>query len=112
MSKDCTGTLLKLLSAAFATSMVLGMAQGAAAQSDPLTHPINCATAEGDIRALNAEKEHAQQQQLLDVAAITPAGALLGLIKGNEKKKLEMLSGDYEKQIDARIAATQAQCGK
>lgn len=95
-----------------AALMIFGMAQVAAAQTDPMTHPINCATAEGDIRALNAEKEHAQKQQLLDVTAITPAGALLGLIKGNEKKKLEVLSGDYEKQIDARIAATHAECGK
>ena len=103
---------MKFCKPAIAVLMVFGLAQGAAAQSDPMTHPINCATAEGDIRALNSEKEHAQKQQLLDVAAITPAGALLGLIKGNEKKKLEVLSGDYEKQIDARIAATQAECGK
>ncbi len=82
-----------------------------AADDDPVTHPINCSTAEGDIRALNAEKEHAKKQGLLNVAAITPAGALLGLATGTEGKRLEMLTGDYQKKIDERIAAINAKCG-
>ncbi|SLN31090.1 hypothetical protein ROA7450_01374 [Roseovarius albus] len=78
--------------------------------SDPMTHPINCATAEGDIRALKAEKKHAQDQIVRNVASITPAGALLGLITGTEGKRLQMLTGEYEKKIDARIAETESQC--
>ena len=96
---------------AWAVAVVLMSSGAVFAQADPMTHPINCATAEGDLRALNAEKEHAQKQQLEGVAAITPAGALLGLIQGNEKKKLQMLSGDYAKKIDERIAATKTKCG-
>jgi hypothetical protein len=103
---------MKFLMSVFSASMVIGLAQAADAQTDPMKNPMNCATAEGDIRALSSEKKHAQQQQLEDITAMTPAGALLGLIKCNEKTKLEMLSGDYEKEIDARIAETQAKCGK
>ncbi len=91
--------------------LVLGLHSPALSETGQKTHPVNCATAEGDLRALNAEKEHAEQQQLLDVTAITPAGALLGLIKGDEQQKLQMLSGDYVKSLDARIAETKEQCG-
>ncbi|MEM7317963.1 MAG: hypothetical protein AAF408_02970 [Pseudomonadota bacterium] len=72
--------------------------------------PVNCATAEGDLRAIAAEKKHAQDQQLESVAAITPAGALLGLVTGTENKRLKMLSGDYVKQLDERTAEIKATC--
>jgi len=81
------------------------------AETDPKTHPINCATAEGDLRAIAAEKKHAQDQQVESVISITPAGALLGLITGTENKKLSMLSGDYVKALDERSAAIKAKCG-
>ncbi len=74
-------------------------------------HPINCATAEGDLRAIAAEKKHAEDKQLESVAAITPAGALLGLVTGTENKRLKMLSGDYIKQLDARSDEIKAKCG-
>ncbi len=74
-------------------------------------HPVNCATAEGDLRAIAAEKKHAEDKQLESVAAITPAGALLGLVTGTEGKRLQMLSGDYIKQLDARSAEIKAKCG-
>ena len=45
------------------------------------------------------------------VTALTPAGALLGLVTGTENKKLQMLSGDYVKQLDERSAEIKATCG-
>ena len=74
-------------------------------------HPINCATAEGDLRAIASEKKHAEDKQLESVAAITPAGALLGLVTGTEGKRLQMLSGDYVKQLDDRAAEIKSTCG-
>ncbi|WP_235962775.1 hypothetical protein [Ruegeria haliotis] len=81
------------------------------AAADTKRHPINCATAEGDLRAIAAEKKHAQDQQVESVVAIMPAGALLGLATGTEHKRLEMLSGDYIKQLDARSAEIKTKCG-
>jgi len=107
----CIVGIRKITAVCFAVSLSLGVMDPTAGRSEPETHPINCATAEGDLRALNAEKEHANKQQLLDVSAITPAGALLGLIVGNENKKLQILSGDYQKMLDKRIAETKAKCG-
>lgn len=73
-------------------------------------HPINCATAEGDLRAIAAEKKHAQDQQVESVISITPAGALLGLVTGTEQKRLKMLSGDYVAQLDDRAAEIKSTC--
>ncbi len=73
-------------------------------------HPVNCATAEGDLRAIAAERKHAEDQQVESAIAITPAGALLGLVTGTEKKRLTMLSGDYVKQLDQRADEIKATC--
>lgn len=82
----------------------------ALAADDDKRHPVNCATAEGDLRAIAAEKKHAQDQQVESVVSILPAGALLGLITGTENKRLKMLSGDYVKQLDARAEEIRTTC--
>ncbi|EEX10973.1 hypothetical protein SL1157_3047 [Ruegeria lacuscaerulensis ITI-1157] len=78
---------------------------------EPARHPVNCATAKGDLRAIAAERKHAQTQQAENIAAITPAGALLGLVAGTEQKRLKMLSGEYLEKLDARAAEIKAACG-
>ena len=91
--------------------MFAGFAPGEAlAITDAERHPVNCATAAGDLRAIQAEKVHAEDKQLESVAAITPAGALLGLVTGTEQKHLQMLSGDYIKELDARAAEIKETC--
>ncbi|MEM1362667.1 MAG: hypothetical protein AAGF94_13275 [Pseudomonadota bacterium] len=91
------------------TLIALSLPLDASAQTETAV-PINCATAEGDIRALNSEKKYAQDQVVRNVASVTPAGALVGIVTGTEGKRLEMLSGDYEKKIDERIQAIQDAC--
>jgi hypothetical protein len=78
---------------------------------DPATQPVSCATAEGDLRVLQSEREHAEKEQLKGVTALSPAGAVLGIVTGTEDDKLEALSGDYIKQIDGKVAEIKAQCG-
>jgi hypothetical protein len=72
--------------------------------------PVNCATAEGDLRVLRSEREHAEKTGITSVTAITPSGAIIGIITGTEKRKLQMLSGDYIKHIDETIAQIQQTC--
>lgn len=83
----------------------------AVAETETKRHPVNCATAEGDLRAIEAEKKHAQDQQVESVISITPAGALLGLVTGTEQKRLSMLSGDYVKALEEREAEIKSTCG-
>ena len=76
-----------------------------------LKRPINCATAEGDIRMLQHEKAHTMDKLAQGVSAISPAGAVVGLAKGTEGTKMKVASGDYNKMIDKRIAEIKAHCG-
>ncbi len=87
------------------------LASSAGAEIEAKRHPVNCATAEGDLRAIEAEKKHAEDKQVESVAAITPAGALLGLVTGTEGKRLQMLSGDYVKALNDREAEIKSTCG-
>ena len=93
-----------------ASIVVVLAASGVCAETVQKIHPVNCATAEGDLRAIAAEKKHAEDQQVESVAAITPAGALLGLVSGTEQKRLSMLSGDYVKALDKRAAEIKTKC--
>ncbi len=76
-----------------------------------MKQPINCATAEGDIRVLQHEKAHVEQQIAEGVMSITPPGFVSGVITGTEKTKVTVATGDYNKMIDQRIAAIKEKCG-
>jgi hypothetical protein len=73
--------------------------------------PVNCATAEGDLRVLQSEKISTAKQIADGVTAITPIGLVAGAATGTEKGKLQMASGDYNKAIDQKIAQIKSTCG-
>ncbi len=76
-----------------------------------MKQPVNCATAAGDIRTLEQEKSHVAQQVATGVTAITPAGIVMGIVTGTEGTKLRVATGEYNKQIDQRIAEIKRICG-
>ena len=77
-----------------------------------MKQPINCATAEGDIRVLKHEKVHVAQQIAEGVTSIAPPGIILGEITGTQETKLKVGTGDYNKMIDKRIAEIKEKCGE
>ena len=72
--------------------------------------PINCATADGDLRVLQSEKANVAQRIAEGVTAIYPAGLVLGVVTGTEGTKLKVAVGDYDKQIDQRMAEIKSTC--
>ena len=76
-----------------------------------MKQPINCATAEGDIRVLKSEKAHVGQQIVEGVTSITPPGFIMGVVSGTEKEKLKVGVGEYNEMIDKRIAEIKVKCG-
>ena len=76
-----------------------------------MKQPINCATAEGDIRTLEHEKAHTMQQIAEGVTALVPASIVVGLVTGTEKEKLKVGTGEYNNMIDKRIAEITETCG-
>ena len=73
--------------------------------------PVNCATAEADVRVLRSEKAHVGQQIAMGVTAIVPIGLVAGLLTGTEGTKLQVATGEYNKVLDQKIQEIQTQCG-
>ena len=76
-----------------------------------MQRPVNCATAEGDIRMLMHEKAHVSDEIAAGVSAISPAGFVIGMVSGTEGTQMKVASGDYDKMIDRRIQEIKQQCG-
>ena len=69
------------------------------------------AKAEGDLRVLNSERDHTAKEQLKGVTAVTSAGGVIGILSGKEDEKLQALSGDDIKQLDAKMSEIKIPCG-
>lgn len=97
----------------FAIAAVL--ASPAVSQSNDVSEieeaPVNCDTAEHDLQVLAEAKAEADNQAAKGVSAITPGGAVLGILTGTEDEKLDMLSGEYIEKIDQKTAQIKATCG-
>jgi hypothetical protein len=76
-----------------------------------MAKPVNCATAEGDIRMLEGEKAHVGKEILAGVSSFAPAGFVVGIATGTEGEKLEVAGGEYNKKIDAKMAEIKSTCG-
>ena len=73
--------------------------------------PVNCATAEGDLRLLNHEKANVAQRIVEGATALTPAGIVIGIVTWTEPTKLRVAVGKYNDMIDKRIAEIKKTCG-
>ena len=98
-------------------ALAFGAASGCAMQQEQNLNAlqnsgrINCATADGDLRLLQSEKANVAQRIAEGATAIYPAGLVVGLLTGTEGTKLQVATGDYDAQIDQRIAEIQQTCG-
>lgn len=73
--------------------------------------PINCPSAEADIRVLEGEKTHASQQLATGVTTIVPVGLFTSAVKGQTKENVKVSTGEYNKMLDAKIAEIKKTCG-
>ncbi|MBL8658730.1 MAG: hypothetical protein JNM75_03125 [Rhodospirillales bacterium] len=72
--------------------------------------PINCATAEGDIRMLRAEKANVEERIAEGVVSIVPVGFLVGVATQTEGDRIDMASGDYNQILSNEIAKIKSKC--
>lgn len=73
--------------------------------------PINCATAQGDLRMLQHEKANLAEEIAMGVTAVYPASLVMGAIAGTEGTKLKVGTGEYNRMIDKKMAAIKSECG-
>ncbi len=75
-----------------------------------LDKSINCSTASEDIQTLTSEKARTSQEIEDGASSIIPIGAVAHMFGGSEKEGLEIGTGEYNKKLDAKIAAIKQQC--
>jgi len=108
-------TTIKIIGA---TACALGLASllgGCAMQekkneANAKAMPVNCATAEGDIRVLNSEKASTATKIGNGVSMVVPIGLVAGLVTGTEGTKYQVSTGEYNKMLDAKIAEIKSTC--
>ncbi len=105
--KNTSKTALVILLAIFLSACATGQKK----VIKELQQPINCATAEGDIRVLEHEKVHIAERIAEGVTAVVPISLVVGVVAGTEGTKYKVATGEYNKMIDKRIAEIKSQCG-
>jgi outer membrane lipopolysaccharide assembly protein LptE/RlpB len=106
-----------LAAAALASFVVLGTGCGsnykqmADNEKQAKTMPVNCATAEGDIRMLQSELATNQQRTAAGVTAVVPISAVVSMVSGTEGTKAQIASGEYNKILQAKITEIKNVCG-
>ena len=78
---------------------------------EDLAQPVNCATAPGDLRALESEKAHVGKQIASGVTAIVPVSLVVNVVTGTEKEHLKVATGKYNAMLDKKIAEIKSTCG-
>ncbi len=72
---------------------------------------INCATAKQDIKTLQDAKAGTGRQVMAGVSSVFPVSAVVGLLKGNYSENVRVSAGQYNDDIDRKIAEIQKTCG-
>ena len=76
-----------------------------------LAAPVNCDTAQSDIKILEDEKASVGKQVLSGVRSILPIAAVAGLLLGDYSDRVEVATGQYNDDIEAKIAHIKTRCG-
>jgi hypothetical protein len=100
------------------TMVVLALAAGCAAKAPApekqveasLAQPVDCSTAEADIKLLTSEKARTAQEIENGVSSIVPIGAVAHIFGRSEKESFEIGTGEYNRKLDAKIAEIKKQC--
>ena len=109
--KKVSSVLMMLCLAMYVSGCAMSMKEQEKKAEQDVKKPVNCATAEGDIRVLEGEKVHAAQQITAGISAIVPVGLVAGAATGTEGTKFKMATGEYNKALDKKIAEIKQECG-
>jgi len=109
--KKVSSVLMMLCLVVYVSGCAMSLKEQEKKAEQDMKKPVNCATAEGDIRVLESEKVHAAQQITAGITAIVPVGLVAGAVTGTEGTKFKMATGEYNKALDKKITEIKMQCG-
>ncbi|ETX26736.1 hypothetical protein [Roseivivax isoporae] len=100
-------TIIALL----AVGVIAGCAQTTQdARVDLLDRPIDCATADLDIAALETAIPGAGERAAAGVRLVVPVARIAGRVRGELDERREIASGRTEDDLRARMAEIEAAC--
>ena len=76
-----------------------------------LAEPVDCASAEEDIAALQAAMPSRRERALSVVQSATPIGAASGVARGSYRDRAAVLTGRTANELTARIDEITQTCG-
>jgi hypothetical protein len=97
--------------ALIAVGAVAGCAQTTQSErADLLDRPIDCASADVDIAALEAAIPGSRERAAAGVRLVVPVSRIAGRVTGQLEERREIASGRTEEDLRARIAEIEAAC--
>lgn len=76
-----------------------------------LEKPIDCSTAIQDIQILESEKASTSEQAKAGIKSVVPASAAMAILHREYRDRVEVATGEYNRQIDEKIKDIKSQCG-
>jgi len=76
-----------------------------------LAKPIDCSRAREDISILEQEKSDVAEQTKAGIKMFVPAAAARAIIQGDYQDRGKVATGEYNQEIDNKIAQIKEQCG-
>lgn len=87
--------------------------------------PVNCATAQGDLRVLEGEKNHVMTQKAAGASTVSPSSAVFGggpaggatgegmntAEVAEEQSNIQVQIDDYQQAVNEKIAKIKSTCG-
>ncbi|MEL6860003.1 MAG: hypothetical protein AAFO74_16570 [Pseudomonadota bacterium] len=102
---------MRLTSLLFVT-LVAGCATSIHAERESLlADPIDCASAETDIAALEAAMPSRRERARSAIQSVTPVGVVSGVATGTYGDRTAVLTGRTEEELTARIDDIKQSCG-
>lgn len=77
-----------------------------------LSAPVDCRSARQDIALLEEERASVGKQILSGVRSIMPIAAVGGILMGDYNDRFEVATGQYNSDIEAKIAQIRRVCNR
>jgi hypothetical protein len=75
-----------------------------------LATPVNCQTAQRDLAILEEEKASVGRQVLAGVRSLMPIAAVAGILMGDYGDRVEVATGQYNRDLEAKIQDIKMTC--
>lgn len=75
-----------------------------------LRRPVNCATARQDVKLLEDERASLGKQVLSGVRSVFPIAAVAGILMGDYRDRVQVASGQYNRDLEAKIEQIKKTC--